>query len=234
MRHPTALGMALLLSTTPALADDRPWKGSAELGFVATSGNTQTQTLNVRAAAEYATDGWVHSAAFEALNNNDGTRTTAERYLLRGKSTRSLSETDYVFGGIQYEDDRFSGYDYQLTGNLGYGRRLVDRDELKVNAEIGPGARRLRLNEGDTSDEITLHLGGDLAWKVSESATLTEVLTMDTGSDAAITRSVTALQTRVIGSLALKASLTIKHTSDVPAGTRKTDTETALTLVYNF
>ena len=44
----------------------------------------------------------------------------------------------------------------------------------------------------------------------------------------------TALTAKVNTSLALKVSLTIKNNSEVPVGTEKTDTETAVTLVYSF
>ena len=46
--------------------------------------------------------------------------------------------------------------------------------------------------------------------------------------------SVTALKARLVGDLALVASYTVKHNTDVPALTEKTDTYTALSLEYVF
>lgn len=56
----------------------------------------------------------------------------------------------------------------------------------------------------------------------------------DIGSDTTITRAVTALQADIVGNLAMKLSYTVEHTSQVPVGVEKTDTETAASLVYSF
>ena len=48
------------------------------------------------------------------------------------------------------------------------------------------------------------------------------------------TKSVTAFKSKITGALSMKASYKVEHDSHVPADTEKTDTETALTLVYDF
>jgi putative salt-induced outer membrane protein len=45
---------------------------------------------------------------------------------------------------------------------------------------------------------------------------------------------VSAIKTGLIGALALVASYTVKNNSDVPPGSEKTDTFTALSLEYAF
>jgi len=58
---------------------------------------------------------------------------------------------------------------------------------------------------------------------------------VDVGEDTTVTKSVTALTAQINGSLATKITYTIKNTSDVPTDDiEKTDTETAVTLVYSF
>ena len=52
--------------------------------------------------------------------------------------------------------------------------------------------------------------------------------------DKTITRSTTSLKAQIVGQLAMKASFAVKYTDSVPADTKKTETETALTLVYSF
>jgi len=49
-----------------------------------------------------------------------------------------------------------------------------------------------------------------------------------------ISESLTAIKANLIGNLAMKLSYRVKHESKVPAGTAKTDTETALSLLYGF
>ncbi len=57
---------------------------------------------------------------------------------------------------------------------------------------------------------------------------------METGADQTVTKSVSSVKAQVIGALSMKAAFTLEHTSSVPAKTEKTDTETALTMVYSF
>lgn len=236
MRH-GAFAIALVLAAAaPAWAEDAPkgWSGEAELGLVATDGNTQTQNLNAKAkvAREGAT--WRDTLAAETVlaSNDDGT--TAERYFATGKADRKLGARSYVFVTANWEKDRFSGYDYRVTEAVGYGHRVVATDAVTLNLEAGPGARHSHLASGETEDEFLGRLAANLAWKVSGTATFTEELTSDLGEEATVTRSVTALKAQVVGQLATKLSVTFKHTSDTPPGVKEADVETALTLVYGF
>lgn len=135
---------------------------------------------------------------------------------------------------INYEDDKFSGYDYRVSEALGYGRRVIDEPTLMLSLEIGPGARQSKLETGGSDNEMTARGAAKLEWKIAETSTFTEDLTTDVGEDVTVTKSITALRAQINGSLATKITYTIKNTSDVPVGVRKTDTETAVTLVYSF
>jgi putative salt-induced outer membrane protein len=57
---------------------------------------------------------------------------------------------------------------------------------------------------------------------------------IESGADNRYTESVTSLSTDVWGDIALVLSYTIKSNSDVPVGTEKTDTFTAISLEYSF
>ena len=79
-----------------------------------------------------------------------------------------------------------------------------------------------------------LRLAGSLSWNISKTSHFTQDLSAEIGEDTTVSKSVTALKTQIDGSLAMKISYTIKHTSEVPADIEKTDSETAVTLVYGF
>lgn len=234
------MGLVLLGSVSvigAAMADEssKGWSGEAELGVVMTTGNTETQTVSAKAKVENEQDKWRHKLAVEALNQESANQTTAERYNLSGQSNYLISERQYLFGIVTYEDDRFSGYDYRATEALGYGARVVDEQNLTVDVEAGLGARQSELdNNGGSEDEGVVRLAGNLAWEISDTSHFTEELTSEIGEDVTISKSVTALKTQINGSLAMKLSYTIKNTSEVPVGIEKTDTETAVTLVYGF
>lgn len=229
--------LALAAPTAAAAAPAEPpgWSGEAELGAVFTGGNTETETVNAKASVANERDRWRHAAKGEAVLASDAGGTTAERYLVTGKSDLKLGPANYLFVTANWETDRFSGYDYRASEALGYGRRLLPGPPVTLDLEGGPGVRQSRLkNQGGVKSEALARLAGKLLWKISGTSSLTEDLTAEVGEDATITRSVTALKTQVAGQLATKVSLTVKNTSEVPAGVEKTDYETAVTLVYGF
>lgn len=236
----SAISLVCLSSivVTDSMAETAPgdgsWKGSVELGIVNTTGNTKTKTTNAKAKAETEREKWRHTLGFDSLTSSDHDTTTAERYAVNGQSNYKFGPQNYFFALLAYEDDRFSGYDYRVTEALGYGRRIIDNPELKLDLEIGPGARQSKLEGGGSEDELMVRGAANLAWDISRTSKFTENFSTEVGEDETITKSVTALSAQINGSLATKITYTIKNTSDVPAGVKKTDTETAVTLVYNF
>ena len=210
------------------------WKGNVEIGFVMTTGNTETETLNAKAKAETDREKWRHTINLEALNSSDQSVSTAERYMLSGQSSYKMGAKNFFFALVSYEDDRFSGYDYRVTESIGYGRRVLGEPALTLDLEIGPGARQSKLDSGKSEDELMARGAAKLMWKVSNTSKFTEDLTTEVGEDVTVTKSVTALSAKVNGSLSTKLSYTIKNTSDVPPGFHKTDSEMAVTLVFDL
>ena len=216
------------------------WKASAELGFLSTSGTTETETLNAKATASTDRDKWNHKIDLAVLNSSSknvttgNNETTAEKFVLSGQSNYKLNKPNFLFGVVSYEDDKLSGFDYQVTEAFGYGRRVIEESDLLLDLEIGPGARQSKLDDGSTASETLVRAAAKLDWTISKTSKLTEEFTIDAGEDNTVTKSITSLSTQVNGSLSMKVSYTYKNTSDLPPAAEDTDTETAVTLVYNF
>ena len=230
----TVMGSVQADTKQPVTKDDPVWKLQAELGFVKTTGNTETETTNAKARATNERNNWRHEVRFETVRSADNTGTTAERYLLSGKTDYNMTTLSYLFAKLQYEDDRFNGYQYQASLIAGYGYHLFKGEPLKWDVEAGGGLRKSKLDDGTSESEGVMALATSLDWKMSESARLTEEVNLDVGEERTISKSVTALITKINASLSSRISYTVKHNSKVPAGTEKTDTETAITLVYSF
>lgn len=210
------------------------WKGAGEIGFVATSGNTDTQSLSAKLGIINEREKWRHSLSLEALNNEDDGETIAERYLAAWQTDYKFSEHEYVFGRVSYENDEFSGYEYRVTETIGYGRRVLNRDNMTLDLEAGPGARQSELESGESENEFIFRMAARYAWDISDNARFTQDLSSDIGEENAVTKSVSAVKADINGSLAMKVSFTVEHTSDTPPGVDETDTETGVTLVYGF
>jgi putative salt-induced outer membrane protein len=211
-----------------------PWNAEAELGFIKTSGNSDTESLNMKAKAVNETSIRTYTGKLETARTKNSSTVTGERYFASGKGEYNLDESAFLFALLTYEDDRFSGYDYQATETVGYGRHLIKQDDLSLKAELGAGAKQADLTTGTSESGSIVRVGADLKWKISKSATFTEELSIESSSDNTITKSVTGLKTRIDESLSSKITYTWKNNSDVAPTIKDTDTELAVTLVYSF
>ncbi len=244
MKLRTFVMLAALAAPASLMAQDAepesPWSGKATLGYLATSGNTENSTLNTGVELGYKTGKWAHVLTASAVNASaeDSTTaeesTTAEAYDLGWKSERNITDHDFLFGRLDWRKDRFGGFDTQFSQTVGYGRRLNDADKHKLNAEIGAGARQSETQLGVKEDETIFRGGMYYKWLISETSEFRQDVTAEGGEDNTYIESVTALSAKLIGDLALVASYTVKHNTDVIAPLEETDTYTALSLEYAF
>ncbi len=232
------------------------WVGSIGAGLVTTSGNNETESGNAHFDVSRIIGDWTHSLNSTALYTADANRTTAEKYFLSLQTDWALSERSYLFGFVSYDDDRFSSFDYQATAALGYGRHLIVKDNMNLKVEFGPGyrlskpfvfltdaaganvidpitERPIKLGTRD-ENEVVARFAENFDWQFSNNAKLIQELNVEAGSDNTVSRFLVAVETNVIGSIALRVSYAIKNNTDVSPGTDKTDTETGISIAYSF
>ena len=216
-----------------------PWTSTAELGFIKTTGNTETQTTSLKADVVYEVDKWRHSGHLEGYGSESADDTgvnvvSAERYELSGKSDYKFTEHDYVFGSVKLQKDRFSGFEYEDIISLGYGRKAIKKQNMELDLEIGPGMRFFKVDNRVSDDEAILVLAANYWWAISDTSKFIQELSTEIGEDITSTKSVTGIQANINSTLALKFTYTIRNKTKVPVDTEKNDTETAMTLVYTF
>ena len=237
--------VAILLSfvLNPAFAheepaaeeDPGPWAGKVAFGYLSTSGNTENTNLNGNFKISYSSEPWLHTFSAYAIGAEESGTTTAEAYGANWKTDRILGGgPNYLFGQLDYRDDRFSGYPTQFSQTIGYGRQLIDTGVHNLKAELGAGARQAERADG--VDENGFVVRGALAyiWKFSETANFTQDIVIEYGDDNTYLESVSAVTAKLIGNLNLVGSFTVKNNSDVLPGIDDTDTYTALLLEYSF
>lgn len=236
MHHCLILALAFCLFSPIALADKESpgWHGEGEFGLAITSGNSDTETLNGRLKLINNSGLWRHTLGLEALSVSDSDSTTAERYTFGYKADRKTSDTEYLFGAFRYDDDRFSGFDFQSSLTAGYGRRLFDRQRSRLDVELGAGYKFAETVDGESQNEVVARLYGDYEYTVSDNALFSQTLLIEPGPENTFTESVTAFKVGFAEKLALKLSFTAKNNSDSPAGTTSTDTISAASVVYSF
>ena len=211
------------------------WNGKGALGYTSTSGNTDSTNLNADLQVGYPKLRWKHSlqvAIIWAETDNDK---SADSKSARERTEYSLSEKSYAFGQARYEDDKFSGYDHQASIVAGVGSRFIDNETQLLDLSVGAGYRQSKESEsGDTEDGLIGTSDLKYEYRFNENATFSETALVESGSDNTYMQSETALTTRIQGNLSAKISYLVKHNSDVPDGTDKTDKITSVSLMYEF
>ncbi|WP_430460944.1 DUF481 domain-containing protein [Thalassolituus sp. LLYu03] len=241
--HRPLLLSALLLPALVAQAEEsdvtasdiNTWKGSAELGSIRTTGNTDTSSLNAKFGVFHKGLRWDSGLKLEALTSQEDDVTSKEKYAAALQLNRNFAENHYLALLAEYEDDRFSGYEYQSLVSAGYGYRAIHEQDMALDLEAGPGYRYDRLDEGGVIEEgAVLRLAAKFFWTIREGVEFGQLVSMDDGAESTVWKSETGLKSQINGSLATKLTYKVKHTSDVPEDSKNTDTEFGVTLVYSF
>lgn len=223
-----------LLATTSFAQDEEGFSGRAGLGYLSTTGNTETESLNVNFEMGWNYAPWHHRFAGLAVQSSTSGVSTAEAYALNWKSDYDINEESYWYGVAAWNKDEFSPYEQQSRIAGGYGRRIIQTERHELSGEIGAGYRQSDLRDGTSTDKSILRLSGDYVWTISETSRFAQTLAIESGSDNTYTEAVSSLGVDINDDLALVVSYTLRNNSDVLPGTEKTDTFTAVTIEYSF
>jgi putative salt-induced outer membrane protein len=214
--------------------EERAYDASISLGYVGTSGNTKTKTFNTEGLYALRTTNWTHNIKFQALGSSDGDTTEAERYYLEDKSDYNLNDDAYLFGKGTYTVDRFSGFDSQFSASAGYGRYLFRQDRLNIQGYGGVGYRENKVRGTENIGETIISLGESLEWDISDTSRLVQNFSSEIGEDITVTKFEVGLESNIVGNIVTKIAFEARNISEVPVGTKKTDTLTSISLVYTF
>lgn len=224
--------VAAALATAAAQAE---WKGKGEAGIVFARGNTETDALNLKLAMSTEAGKWKHSLDMAALRAATSGVTTAKRYGAGWQSDYKLTDRSFWFGALRYENDEFSGFDYQASATTGVGYKFIDTDTVKFNGQAGLGYRRLKNSvTGQTAGDAIATLGADYENKLNDSTKLIDKFRVESGSKNTLIANYLGVEVKMSTALALAVGLDVRSNTKPPAGLKKTDTLTTANLVYAF
>ncbi|WP_299619735.1 YdiY family protein [Pelagibius sp.] len=230
-----ALSPALVEAPPDEAPDPVPWYGSLELGGVARSGNTENLGISAGAELTYEEAPWTHkaSAALDYLRTRSDTE--AQSLEAEYEINYELTERSFLFGLTHFQNDRFSGFDYEITSSAGLGVKLIAGVSMTWTLAAGPSLRVFRREDKDRSETTPgARVNNDVAWQVSDTATLANETEIRLDSERSEVENEASLTLKIIESLAGKFSFTANYRSPVPADTEKLDTTTRASLIYDF
>lgn len=211
------------------------WAGEIDIGGSRTTGNTEREQTSSAIKLTKSYPVWSHeiNMTFDLARKDQ--ETSARRLVTNFETRYDPSNGFYAFAFLQYEDDKFSGFDYELTESAGMGYRILNSKNVTWNLELGPGARQSVVSRTNkTETEIVGRGKSAFSWKISETAELSNDTTVIGGEDRTTTENTTALSTTIIGSLSARLSFQVRHNSNPPSDTESTDTLSKVSLAYGF
>ena len=234
VRDAVILVVVLITSSMAVAQEEKRVNTQIELGAIFTSGNTEDENVKYKVVVDWDQDEWDYRFSSDGFRSSKDDVLAAQRVYHVARAQYTINEASFIQTRLAYEDDRFSGFDSQSDLSVSYGRNLLrSRTDMDFSVNFGVGVRRSET-ETETSNEAIGRFEGNYLWNLSDSADFTQDFSVEAGSDSSIYRSESAVETTIMENLALKFSVKVKHQTEVPLFREKTDTETAVTLVWNF
>jgi putative salt-induced outer membrane protein YdiY len=231
-------GLVLSLVSAQAFSEEvSPWQATAELGGTMTTGNTETSTLKAKLDIKHELAEWKNAYYADVLYSEDAEEKTASRWKIGAKGGYVIDDTSNIFILGEHEQDEFSDYDSVSSIAAGYSKRLFKNEQSMLDLDVGPGYKFFDLQDGGSEKTGILHMGLAYENALSETSKFTQVLVTDVAfkDDAStLSRSETAITANIMGELAMKLGLTIRHDNNAGADKKSIDTETTITLLYTF
>ncbi len=238
-----AAAIAGVATSAVAQDDKKPFTMDGEFGLIVTTGNTETSSMTAGITAQQELESWSNDYAVEGLYKKetvpvDGVeveRTSAQKFFASAQGNYKLENPDHrLFVFSSYEDDRLSNFAYQATVAGGWSQKVWNTKKSAFEYSVGPGYSFSETQTGEDTSSFIVRASMAYKWFISDTAKFTQTVSTEVGSENTKSRAESALSATISGSLSMKVSLRLDHNSDVNPGVENLDTETAVTLVYNF
>ena len=225
-------------ATEPGFAaeDEEGWRGSADLGFTLTEGNSETTTLSVAGLVvwRYDRSRWTASTSF--LRATDEGEETANRGDAAVQYDWFPSERFFFFGRGAASFNEPAGLDLRLSPAAGAGYQLIESERHEVTVRGGGSWIRDEFTDGSSDQAVHVLLAQAYHWAISETADLEQSVVYEPKAeeigDYLLTAqlSVSAMITEALG---LKVSVKDEFDSEPfdPAAGEEPVEENDLTLV---
>jgi putative salt-induced outer membrane protein len=212
-----------------------PWSGNVVLGATVRTGNTDNAGVTGEGTVRFDDGPWHHrgKAAGDYLRNR--TVTQEQSYEAEYEVRYDLDERNFTYGLARYEDDRFSGYDYEATSSAGLGRHLVKEQGHEWTATLGPGFRVAQPSDSESQERaVGARFTNLLSWELSDSAKVENETEAQADRERVRINNDVALKVRLVEQLSAQLSFGFEYRSDAPDDAEHSDTTTRAAIVYDF
>jgi putative salt-induced outer membrane protein YdiY len=231
------------LAQDAAAVEEPAWNGSVNVGASVTNGNTKITRANVAVDAQKEIEGDYRQTFGLWWNYGEETGNITERRA-GGKYQydKFIDDDSYYLGQASAETDDNAGVDLRTTLGVGYGQKLVQKENLTVDGEIGVSYFNESFAEKDAAGEdafdyIAARLAANTEYAYSEKISFSNGVQIfpsleDTDDVYAKldTRAKATLTENMFGQLQW-----IWEWDNTPApGLKRSDNQVLLTIGWNF
>lgn len=224
------------------------WTGKGQLGWIASHGNTDSQSANALIDIARLQGKWKHAFHLGGLYSESTDITSAERWDSLWQSSYDLTNDVFVFGALRYARDLYSGFNEQASATAGLGYQIIGTTDLKLSAQLGAGYRRARPQTltrdaagsvisrlvGPSDGEAVATAGLEYSQALTSTTTLSDKLLVESGSSNTLFTNTLALTVSMSERFALSLGYNVQNNSDPPPGLKKLDTSQTVNLVFSF
>ena len=158
------------------------WRGTVDVGFSFTSGNSKTRALTAgfRGNRETRKDKIsVYANAIQASNSNSGiSQTTAQAVYGGIRYDYNLSRKTFVFASGDFEYDKPQQLDLRSVVGGGFGYKFIRSDRTKLDLFGGATYNRENFSNGITRNNAEALIGNELEFKLTDNVNLEQRLSV--------------------------------------------------------
>ncbi|MDP7591333.1 MAG: DUF481 domain-containing protein [Litorilituus sp.] len=226
-----------------------PYTASTELGFLYKTGNTKSIDVKAGFNLKYELEKWRSTLAFNILakkieeEDDKGKKsfeTTDNKWDILAQTNYTIGEEDknYLYGNLAHEQDKFSGFESQSSLSAGWGRNWYTTETSSFFADIGPGVKYdVTRATNKSSTNLIIQAQALYTHQFNEHVEFKQYIVARQATQSgenSVYKSETSVTAQLIDSLQLKFALRVDYDTEVQAGFENTNTETSMTLIYNF
>lgn len=176
------LAIALFSSVRVFAADPpppvKPWASSFGAGLAVTSGNTDTQNLNVSYTTKYdPKTRFIFKADALYLRGSSNGVKQVDKTTADARGEWSLSDRTFTFGELNYLRDPFKGVSYFVAPLVGAGYKIIKSDARNLSVDGAAGAEVESVTGIGRTTSGALKAGEDFDWTLSPTSKITQKLT---------------------------------------------------------
>jgi putative salt-induced outer membrane protein len=229
--------------------EPEPLKTHAELGYIKTSGNTETESFSATLNIKKAFGNHLLRFDAEGYYSSENEKETKNRWKTVGNYDYP-DTSSFMFNFMAgYEADKFSGYDSQFYTGPGIKWKAIEppAHELNLQANILYSSDDIADSidpdtnatiKGETHGYAAFQAKVDYNWQISEEWKFVQIASyraeLEEMGDNYFINSKTAIESKISDIFSMGISYTVDYKNDAPADKEKTDSTFLISLIMDY